>query len=346
MELLDHLGINYNGGEHQISLKNWIQGVVSLLLLFLFILSYQAVAVFATCLASVFPDTASLIRNRFGNRFWDLGLCLMVCIFKILGDEMNPYPAVVISNHASLADCFVMHHLSRISTAQDGDSFVGYHNQSLNLPIVNFFSWFLVWRVPTIKILLNLLKSDENWELEEKSILFVFARLLRSKFSEWIMLFPEVNIWTQESFDLQRQIGEKYCLPRLEHLLYPRYSAFYNVITALQRYKPHPYSNLYDLTILYSRETIDGKVDYTPPTLLQVFSSETPITILVYIKVRSIARIPQKRKKLERYLEHLWKHKDKIITQIKNENTLYHTRRLDESFASSLVANTSRSSAR
>ncbi|CAK9439044.1 uncharacterized protein LODBEIA_P32680 [Lodderomyces beijingensis] len=230
-----------------------------------------------------------------------------------------------------------------MSVSADADSIVNGRTSVLNQPIVNFFSWFLVWRVPTFKMLLHLLKTDENWELDEKSILFVFARLLKSKFSEWIVVFPEVNIWTPENFQLQRQIGEKYYLPKLDQLLYPRFSAFYNVVTALQRYKPHPYSNLYDITILYTRETANGEVSYTPPTLLEVFSSPTPIKILVYVKIRSIARIPQKRKKLERYLEHLWKHKDKIITQIRSENTQYTTaRNLDDSFTSSLVANTSR----
>lgn len=322
---------------------------------------------------------------------------------------MSPYPAVVVSNHSSLVDCFVIHHLSRLSARINADSTKGdenhfhhfyqyYHHhlhrrsqpyqyinntnnhnsnnhinnnhnsnknenwnrnqsnedhnsindtnsnsQSLNLPTVNFFSWFLVWRVPTMKILLHLLKCDENWELEESSVLFVFARLLRSKFSEWIVMFPEVNIWTESGHNLQRQISEKYYLPALNNLLYPRFSAFYNVITALHKYKPHPYSNLYDLTIIYSHKTKNGEVSYTPPTLLEIFSSPSPITIIVYAKIRPISRIPQKRKKVERYLERLWKHKDKIISQIKTENSLHQAEKEPQDISAlSLIANTSR----
>ncbi|KAI5968405.1 hypothetical protein CANMA_002396 [Candida margitis] len=255
-----------------------------------------------------------------------------------MGDELNPNPAVVISNHASLADYFVLQHLSRLSTKPERDSVHGIpQNRSLKLPIINFFSWFLVWRVPTIKILSHLLKTDENWELEESSILYVFSKLLKSKFSEWIALFPEVNVWTIDGFELQQQVGEKYFLPKLQHLLYPRYSAFHNIITALTKFKPHAYSNLYDLTILYCRRS-GNEVDYKPPTLLEIFSSKDPITVLVYVKVRSIARIPNKRKKLERYLEHLWKHKDKIITQIKEENNSHQMRNYNRhtTFSSSI----------
>lgn len=255
-----------------------------------------------------------------------------------MGDELSPNPAVVISNHASLADCFVLQHLSRLSTKSEKDIKDKLpHKRELKLPIINYFSWFLIWRVPTIKILTHLLKTDENWELEESSILYVFAKLLKSKFSEWIVLFPEVNVWTLEGYELQQQIGEKYFLPKLEHLLYPRYSAFYNIITALTKFKPHPYSNLYDLTILYCRRQGD-ELNYHPPTLFENFSSKDPITVLVYVKVRSIARIPNRRKKLERYLEHLWKHKDKIITQIKEENNLHQMRNFNRhtTFSSSI----------
>ncbi|KAI5952729.1 hypothetical protein KGF54_003596 [Candida jiufengensis] len=248
---------------------------------------------------------------------------------KVLGDEISPNPAILLSNHSSLVDFFVIQHLSRLSTRSDKDSFIGSNQKDLSLPIVNFFSWFLVWRIPNIKILFNLLKTDENWEIEEKSILYIFAQFLRSKFFEWIILFPEVNIWSENNYNIQRQVGHKYFLPKLDNLLYPRYSSFYNIITALTKFKPHPFSNLYDLTLIYCRPGENStELNYQPPTLSEIFASSKPITILVYVKIRSLGRIPHKRKKLERYLEHLWVHKDKIITQIKTENNNYNNSRV------------------
>ncbi|KAL6452925.1 LPAT2 1-acyl-sn-glycerol-3-phosphate acyltransferase 2 [Candida maltosa Xu316] len=331
MELIDHLGINIEKDTEVNSLVIWIKGILCLLMLFTYILFYQVVAIICTLASTVFPDSANLFRNNCTNMFWDLSLYLMhlnKVKFRIFGDQMVSDPAIIVSNHASLADCFVLHYLSRISVLGENYVPMQYQDQ-FSLPIINFFSWFLVWRVPTVKILLHMLKCDENWELEPKSLSFVFSRLIRSKFSEWIVLFPEVNIWSENSASLQQQVSDKYYLPKFEHLLYPRYSAFFNVISALDEWKPHPYLNLYDITIVYYRHSENGGVKcYDPPTLLDVFSCINPITVMVYVKIRSVSRIPEKRKKLEKYVEHLWKHKDKVITQLKTENsTNQHSQR-------------------
>lgn len=203
-------------------------------------------------------------------------------------------------------------------SVSDKHGYLPHESEKLNLPVTNFFSWFLVWRVPTIKILLHMLKSDENWEIDQKSLGFVFSRLLRSKLSQWIVLFPEVNIWTKEGAGLQRQLSNKYYLPHLNHLLYPRFSGFANIISALESSKPHPYSNLYDVTILYSQRHLKHFL-YNPPSLLEMFSCRNQIIVTIHIKVRPVSRIPVKRQKLERYLEHLWRHKDKLLCQLKTE---------------------------
>ena len=54
---------------------------------------------------------------------------------------------------------------------------------------------------------------------------------------------------------------------------------------------------MYDITILYTRNghgTISNK--YKPPTLLDIFASAEPITVIVYVKIRSVSRIPTKEK--------------------------------------------------
>ncbi|RLV90242.1 1-acyl-sn-glycerol-3-phosphate acyltransferase 2 [Spathaspora sp. JA1] len=238
-----------------------------------------------------------------------------------MGDRLVSNPAIIISNHTSLADYFIIHYLARVSVLGDYSPVIPSSSEKITLPVVNFFSWFLVWRVPTVKILLHMLKCDENWEIDQKSVAFVFSRLLKSKNSQWIVIFPEVNIWTKEGAGLQRQLSEKYFLPQFNHLLYPRFSSFFNVITALADIKPQPYSNLYDITILYTRRD-SNEISYQPPTLLEFFSSKIPITVTINVKIRSVNRIPEKRHKLERYLEHLWRNKDKLIGQLKEESEL------------------------
>ena len=91
---------------------------------------------------------------------------------------------------------------------------------------------------------------------------------------------------------------------------------------------------MYDITILYTRNghgTISNQ--YKPPTLLDIFASAEPITVIVYVKIRSVSRILQK-KKLEKYLEHLWIHKEKVISQLKAENdTHIQSRILKDNFS-------------
>ncbi|CAI5758712.1 unnamed protein product [Candida verbasci] len=264
MEIIDHLGLSDKSKSRVL----WFKGLICLLILFYFTVLYQLVAILSLGLSILFPDTANLIRNYTGNLFWNIGLHMMKSNrvkFKIYGDKLDANPAIVICNHSSLADTFIIHYLSRFS-----------YKNKVDLPNLNFFSWFLVWRVPTIKIILHWLKCDENWEIDEKSVLFVFSRLLKSKFSEWIILFPEVNIWTKENVHLQTGLQDKYFLPKFENVLYPRFSSFYNIITALNNSKPHSYSNLYDLTILYTK---DGEECGESPTLMDFLAADKQITI-------------------------------------------------------------------
>ncbi|KAK6455126.1 uncharacterized protein RJT20DRAFT_54878 [Scheffersomyces xylosifermentans] len=192
----------------------------------------------------------------------------------------------------------------------------------LTLPRINFFTWFLIWRVPTLRILLNFAKCDENWELEEGLVGTVFQKVLRSKFPEWVILFPEVNIWTPEDASLQNKQSEKYYLPVLRNLLYPRFSGFANTMCAMKSAGNFKFTKIYDITLLYQKHIPSGSAAddtmYTP-TLLESFTSKSPITITINVQTKSLSRIPVKRTKLERYLEHTWRDKDKLLIQLRTK---------------------------
>lgn len=213
---------------------------------------------------------------------------------------MTPESAVLICNHQSLADHILLAYLARNTSSA-----------LLTLPRINFFSWFLLWTVPTVKLLLHMAKCDENWELDKPLTDVFFDKVLGSKNPEWIVLFPEVNIWTQNDYNLHRQQSEKFYLPITENILYPRFSSFYNIILTFHNKKVGQFSNLYDVSIVYQRASGPA------PTFLQIFSCLEPITVTIHVKLRSLSRVPIKRKRLERWLEHTWVAKDKLITQIR-----------------------------
>lgn len=234
----------------------------------------------------------------------------------MLGDEITNDSAVVICNHYSLADHIVIAFLARYANRNDSNDEMK-SNTDLSLPRVNFFSWFMIWKLPSLRILCNMAKCDENWELDNSLLEPVFEEIQRSKFPEWIVVFPEVNIWTKDDADLQKQQCEKFYLPQLQNVLYPRFSGFYNVITALSSKNNFKFSKLYDTTIVYQYDNQGAS-----PSLVEIFASEIPITITVHIKSKILSRVPIKRSKVERYLEHSWVEKDRLLLQLVESDTM------------------------
>ncbi|ODV78501.1 uncharacterized protein CANTADRAFT_22493 [Suhomyces tanzawaensis NRRL Y-17324] len=266
----------------------------------------------------VVPDGTRNLRRQCALIFWDL------CIYftrlnnvhiKVLGDLMNADSAIVISNHRSLADHIVIAVLARYSASRSGDSPGGLN---LTLPRTNIFSWFLVWTVPKLRLLYNMARCDENWELDSAIGVKLFRHLQISKYPEWIVVFPEVNIWTKLAHDIQKQQSEKYYLPMFDGLLYPRFSAFYNLISAINQSPSNKFFKIYDLSIIYELNGISKDANGTiwTPSLFEIFCSDSQTTIRVNVRVRSLTRVPSKRAKLEKYLEKLWLEKDRTLEEM------------------------------
>lgn len=278
--------------------------------------------------------------------------------FVVTGDEINTDSAVIISNHKSLADFIAMAYLARFSNnVKPSGKETLQTFKHLTLPRINFFSWFRLWRVPSLRVLINLAKCDENWELEQSLNKVVFGSVMKTKVPEWIVLFPEVNIWTEEDSCLQKVQSEKFFLPKLQKVLYPRFSAFYNVISTLNKKKHSKFNKLYDVSILYDfgfennqclPSTISGPANTEAfvqsgipfdisPNLIEIFSSATPITIYINVKSKTLQRIPTKRNKMEKWLEHTWVEKDKFLEQWESNLSK------PSSKAADLICNTSKS---
>lgn len=211
------------------------------------------------------------------------------------GDGLLADSAVIVCNHQSLADYFVVASLAKTLAAE-------------RTPQANFFAWYSLWRVPSIKTLLNMVRCDENFELSRAYCQRYFERVLVSESPEWVVLFPEVNILSPTASYLQKVHSDHYYLPFLDHTLYPRFAGIFNTLQML-RHPPHvKFSNLYDLTVTYD----------DPPSLLHFFGSPKPINATVHVRVFEIAKIPERRPKLEKWLEKTWVQKDKYIgTQLK-----------------------------
>lgn len=248
---------------------------------------------------------ASLVARRFAPRscdivqraviwlFWSAALLLVAAgriDVVVCGDHFAPESAVLLCNHQSLADYFFVVYLARRAGARWS-------------PQVNFFSWCSLWRIPSLKVWFNLVCCDENWELSKLLSRTVFRRVLQSSVIEWVVIFPEVNIYTPTLSYFQRLHAQKYCLPYLDHLLYPRFSAVLNAVQTINGNAK--FLRAYDITILYSR----------PPTLLQLFASADAIVVTIEVKEIALAKIPLKKRQLQKWLERTWLEKDRLLEQ-------------------------------
>lgn len=189
------------------------------------------------------------------------------------------------------------------------------------IPKVFFFTWFKIWGVPTISYFKHISQADENWELDGETLVSIFHSFLDlpCNNTQWLILFPEVNIYSDKDLKVHNILGEKYYLPAFKNVLYPRFGAFSNAIGGLYQSK---YSRLYDITLIYyNRNKLTGEIiDFRPPSLLSILgvrSRNIETVVLVHVAGKFLSRVPLKRNKLEKYLEHRWIKKDKVIEKLK-----------------------------
>lgn len=197
---------------------------------------------------------------------------------------------------------------------------------SMLIPKNSFFTWFEIWSIPTIDYFKNISQADENWEMDGETLVSVFQNYFESisssfNTSQWLTLFPEVNIFTERDLRMQNISGEKHYLPIFENVLYPRFGGFANAIGGL--YKTE-FTRLYDITILYyNRNIITSEIiNFKPPSLLNILGLKNwniETIILINISGKFLSRVPLKRNKLEKYLENRWIKKDKLITKLKKK---------------------------
>lgn len=189
---------------------------------------------------------------------------------------------------------------------------------SILLPKLSFFTWYQIWNIPSFQFLRDISQADENWDLDSDTLGSTFNKYLEQKSgTQWLVTFPEVNIYTEKSSKLEQIMGEKYYLPHLENVLYPRYSGFANCIGGL--YKT-TFKVLYDISIIYYHKDQSGNIVFQGPSLLAAFGlCESDITAVIYIRSKLLNRIPLRRDRMEKWLERRWVKKDKQIKIMKEQ---------------------------
>lgn len=312
MEIVQHLGFFFEPHPTVESSLYKLRGLVTLWLLLNLVCWYHYVSFCMSLMAIFLPDLAAYTKRLTANFLW------RVCIFlselnrvtiECIGDEIDPFSAVLLANHQLLADYVVVAALAHKPRKDaSGKKLI----QREATPQVNFFTWFTLSRAPSVKTLINMLRCNENWELQLQQSDRLFRRVCASSAPEWVVLFPEVNIWTEETAYLQSIHSRRYFLPRMTLVLYPRFSSLYNTVWLLRKERAFTkipkFTTLYDLLIVHSK----------PVTLLEFFSCKGGHKVVVNVKQRSFQKVPLRRPKLEKWLENCWVEKNKQIRGMKN----------------------------
>lgn len=315
MELTRHIGLKWSLSP--LDVLRLLKAFANLALLLYFLLSIKILIHILSIILLAFPEAKLRVIIGLENIFWSLVTSFLVCTsealqiallmqkyskFEILvaGDKMDSESAIIIANHASLVDHVVLAHLAQHET-----------DDTMTKPRVAFFTWFSLWSLPSTRAIRNMAKLDENWELSPNAGVQIFQAVLNSSVNDWIILFPEVNIFNSENKSRQEYLGKKYFLPKLHYLLYPRTLSVFSLSSAL--YGDYKFNKMYDVTICYFSRSGDSTVSLFNPTLLDLFAAKSETLVSVHVKQRSIKKLKYKRPRLERWLEKVWLEKDAIV---------------------------------
>lgn len=237
---------------------------------------------------------------------------------EIVGDPLDLENALVLSNHAGLVDHMIMGYLVQCVKYPPETGNHQVKAKSLTgafVPQLKFFTWFTLWTVPQVDYFKNIFQSDENWELDGETLGGLFSSAVESAQTQWVVLFPEVNIFTARVAKMQRMMGEKHFLPLMTNVLYPRFGGVVNAVGAMYESK---FTRLYDITLVYYK-MVDGEWVFGCPTLVDAISGQDKYKVLVHVKGKFLSRVPLKRNKLEKWVEGRWLKKDKLITKLQKK---------------------------
>lgn len=310
MELLAHFGIY--PVPQELSLFNFLKGYF-LIWIFLNFIVLNGILSLHLKLAGFFISESTVVRIKESvvQGFWGTLIYLInKRKIKIIvggldlndGVKLNNQlkNSIIISNHRSLFDFILIYYLKSLVEKKTNDQIK-----------LSFFNWNLLWRVPTIKNIVELLRNDENWRLDLLLLESKISNLTKYFKNNWVVHFPEVNIFTERNLYLQNQQVDQFYLPKLDKLLYPRFDNFSNIISVVNSNQNSSIQNIIDLTILYYNPI---KNTFSSPSLLEILSLKQPYFIIsIDVKVKPIYKLPTKQRKLEKWLENLWCEKDKTI---------------------------------
>ncbi|CAG8542964.1 8542_t:CDS:2 [Ambispora gerdemannii] len=223
------------------------------------------------------------------------------------GDKLMPNDsAIVISNHRSFTDFYMLH---SVAIRKNMLPHVKYFAKD-SLKYIPFFG-FGMW-------LMGMLFIKRNWTQDEVRLNKMFNAIKQYRAPIWVVNFLEGTRMTPQKVREGQQFSKKRGLPILQNLLVPRTKGF---IACLGQLRDTHVKFVYDFTIAYRHVT---KGIQSPPNLVQVHSYSNlspPWSFHVHVRKYAIEDLPRDEEKIAEWVKERFVEKDAILEDMKTHWT-------------------------
>ncbi|CAG8644125.1 8155_t:CDS:2 [Funneliformis caledonium] len=217
---------------------------------------------------------------------------------KIPSDES----AIVISNHKSFTDFYMLHSLA---IRRNMLPHVKYFAKD-SLKYIPFFG-FGMW-------LMGMIFIKRNWTQDEGQLKKIFRAIKKYAAPIWVVNFLEGTRFTQKKLQESQAFARERGLPILQNLLLPRTKGF---VACVRQLKNTHVKYVYDFTIAYQH--IRQGLQY-PPNLVQIHALPLitpPWSFHVHIRRYAIEDLPSDEKNLVEWVKNIFVEKDAILEDMK-----------------------------
>lgn len=221
------------------------------------------------------------------------------CQDELLPDEN----CLVICNHQSLFDYLVLNQVAIDVGLQASCFFYAYKHCS---------------RLFSLRALISMLLRKYDWILPVELLPEVFSAMfespLRQHGGKWVVLFPEVQMFTLTDLQAQRQTLLKQGCRATTSVLYPRFNAFYDTVQLL---RDCCYTSVLNVTISYYNVRNPKRVFRGVPTYLDVLLTCKEWVVQVDIERVPMSVLSYKERRVTKWLERRWYQKDQQLSSMR-----------------------------
>ncbi|KAG1052830.1 hypothetical protein G6F43_005049 [Rhizopus delemar] len=217
------------------------------------------------------------------------------------GDKI-PYEenALVISNHVSWTDVYLIHALAnRRNMLKNCKYFI-----KDSLKWLPFFGWGM-WLAGFIYV-------RRNWTQDQQRIVSAFDKIKRLNTPAWIINYVEGSRATPKKLQEAQAFSRERGYPVLQNVLLPRIKGF---ATCVNQFRNSHIKYVYDLTLGYRRRKDNV---FKAPSMVRVHTRSLWPEYEFHVHVRrfAIEDIPTNETELGHWLRKIWVEKDEFLTNL------------------------------